>query len=125
MVKGGTEFASDGYPHVANPRINFRLVHFGRLIRQFHNTTFVEFDTVVFPHKARKASSASRKRKALKSNAYKFHSPSDHVRMIELSDCTDPFSIQLVSVYLQCVWVSIDPDFWGNQHLVLSIAFTA
>jgi hypothetical protein len=63
------------------------------------------------------------KKKALNLNTHKFRSPGDYVRTIRLSDCTDPFSTQLVSVYLHCVWLSIDSNVRRGQHIVLSIAF--
>jgi hypothetical protein len=108
LVEGGAEFAPDGYPYVSNPRTSFRLVRFGQLTREFHITTFIESNAVLYPHKARKASSAGSKRKALNLDACNFRSPGDYVRTIRLSDCTDLFSTQLVSVYLHCMRVSTD-----------------
>lgn len=99
-------------------------VHFGQLMRKFRDVTFIEFNTVALPREARKASSTGKKRKGLNLNTYKFHSLGDYVRAIKLFGCTDSFSTQLASVDLYRMWISIDLNFRGNWHIVLSNGFT-
>jgi len=65
---------------------------FGSLMRQFHNETFADFNTVGLPKESRKSPSSGRKKRLLNLNTYKFHSLGDYVRTIRLFGSTDNYS---------------------------------
>lgn len=78
---------------------------FGRLMRQFRDKTWDEFNTVELPREAgaRKGGARSSKKK-LNLNTYKFHALGDYVATIRLFGTTDSYSTQLVSsVFRHCI----------------------